>query len=104
MSGRRSLRGAIDAMCRECGGQDGGARFWRVHVSACPCTDCPLWRVRPIATNESPPAWLKSRDPAQLPADWRSLTHEKAMAMVRGGNGVILPVTEEMGGEKGAAS
>lgn len=78
-----SLRGAIDAKCRDCGGLDGGARFWRLHVSACPVTHCPLWRVRPL-TGENPPAWLSSRDPARLPAAWRTLSQGQAVALIRG--------------------
>lgn len=77
------LRSAIDAKCRECGGADGGARFWRVHVSACPVTECPLWPVRPLA-RRNVPCSLASRNVADLPADFRLLTTEAAIAFIRG--------------------
>lgn len=89
---RPSLRQAIDAKCRDCGGQEGGARFWRLHVSACPVTACPLWQVRPIAS-ENPPAWLASRDPDRLPQGFLSLPTEQAIAAIRGAACVFLPVT-----------
>lgn len=95
-----SLRGAIDTKCRDCGGQDGGARFWRLHVSACPITDCPLWRVRPL-TSENPPAWLSSRDPARLPGVWRTLTQGQAVALVRGVETLIPTETGRNSGASG---
>jgi len=98
-----SLRGAIDAKCRDCGGLDGGARFWRLHVSACPVTDCPLWRVRPL-TGENPPGWLSSRDPARLPGAWRALPQERAIALIRGTETLIPADTSrnsETDGESG---
>jgi hypothetical protein len=85
----RSLRSAIDGKCRDCGGQEGGARFWRLHVSACPVTQCPLWRVRPIAS-ENPPAWLSDRDPAALPPGFLSLPVEQAIALIRA-EGALFP-------------
>lgn len=78
----RSLRSAIDAKCRDCGGSEGGARYWRLHVSACPVTDCPLWNVRPLA-RRNVPTWLASRNAADLPADFFSLTAEEAVARIR---------------------
>ncbi len=86
------LRGAIDAKCRDCGGQDGGDRYWRLHVSACPVTACPLWRVRPLATRNAP-GWLASRDPDNLPDGFLSLSMEKAIALIRGAGGVLRPKT-----------
>jgi hypothetical protein len=87
-----SLRGAIDAKCRDCGGQEGGDRYWRLHVSVCPVTACPLWRVRPIASRNAPP-WLASRDPGDLPDGFLSLSTEKAIAVIRGAGGVLHPET-----------
>ena len=87
-----SLRSAIDAKCRECGGQEGGARHWRVHVSACPCTDCPLWRVRPLASRNAP-AWLSSRNPLDLPAGWRTMPLADAIATIGGAGAVMQAVT-----------
>lgn len=77
-----SKRTAIDAKCKDCGGQDGGDRYWRQHVSVCPVTQCPLWRERPLATRNVP-AWLASRDPADLPPGFTQLTTEEAIAAIR---------------------
>ena len=87
-----SLRGAIDAKCRDCGGQEGGDRFWRLHTSACPVTACPLWNVRPIASRNVP-AWLASRNTADLPDGFASLPTEAAIALIRGAEGVMHPET-----------
>lgn len=97
-----SLRGTIDAKCRDCGGQEGGARFWRLHVSACPVTDCPLWRVRPL-TGESPPSWLSSRDPARLPVAWRTLSQGQAIALIRGTK-TLIPAETGRNSEAGGKS
>lgn len=77
-----SLRQSIDAKCRDCGGQEGGDRHWRVHTSVCPITACPLWRVRPLASRNVP-LWLAARDPALLPSGFTALTQHEAMALVR---------------------
>lgn len=43
-----SLRGAIDAKCRECiYDQKSGLGSWREQVAACTSTTCPLFGVRP---------------------------------------------------------
>ena len=75
-----SLRGAIDAKCRDCGAGDAGAN-WRVHTTCCPVTDCPLWRVRPLSKHL--PEWLASRTVDALPIGWRSLPMADAMTMIR---------------------
>lgn len=80
---RGSLRKAVDANCRRCGGSDGGLRHWRAHVSVCPVTDCDLWSHRPL-TNESPPEWLTSRDPARLPPGLQKLRTDQALALLKG--------------------
>jgi len=87
---KTSLRSAIDAKCRDCGGQEGGDRYWRLHVSVCPVTACPLWCVRPLARRNAP-AWLSSRDPDDLPDDFLSLTTEEAIASIRPSGAVLAP-------------
>lgn len=86
-----SLRTAIDAKCRDCGGRDGGERWWRVHVSACPVTACPLWRVRPLTAHG--PSWLSSRDPNRLPNGFVRLPLPQALAVIRGDAALATPQT-----------
>lgn len=93
MSGA-SLRGAIDAKCRECGGQEGGERFWRLHVSACPVTACPLWPVRPLASRGASD-WLSSRNPADLPHGFLQMSNEEAVGLIRGTDGLMTPETAD---------
>ena len=75
-----SLRGAIDAKCRDCGAADAGVN-WREHITCCPATDCPLWRVRPLSRNV--PSWLSSREARALPPGWRTISQETALATMR---------------------
>lgn len=89
-----SLRRAIDAHCRQCGGQEGGERHWRNHVAACPVTTCPLWRVRPLSSRGAP-TWLASRDPDDLPDGFLGLPLEKAIALIRGADGLMHPQTAD---------
>jgi hypothetical protein len=42
-----SLRAAINAKCRDCCYDPLAGGKWREQISRCPCTDCPLWPVRP---------------------------------------------------------
>lgn len=46
----RSLRGAINAKCKECiyDPYDAGAGTWREQVAACGSSDCSLWPYRPL--------------------------------------------------------
>lgn len=76
----RSLRGAIDAHCRECGACDAGAN-WREHVTCCVAVSCPLWPVRPLS--RSAPAWIASRKPDDLPHGWCKLPFEEALSELR---------------------
>lgn len=47
----RSLRGAINAKCRECiYDPEAGRGTWRQQVAACTSTRCPLFPVRPLPT------------------------------------------------------
>ena len=45
-----SLRGAINAKCRDCiYDPKSGMGTWRQQVAACTVYACPLWQVRPVA-------------------------------------------------------
>lgn len=49
-----SLRGAINAKCRECIYDPvGGTGTWRQQVEACTATRCGLWAVRPVSEGGS---------------------------------------------------
>lgn len=85
---KASLRSAVNAKCRGCGGIDGGRHTWRLHVSVCPVVSCPLWSVRPLATRNVP-AWLASRHPSDLPEGFLSLTIEEAIRRIRVVRGLL---------------
>ncbi len=52
---KRSLRGAINAKCRDCIYDPlSGMGTWRQQVEACECSDCPLHPVRPTAARGMP--------------------------------------------------
>ena len=73
---------AIAAKCRDCLYDDKASGTWRQQVSACHLTDCPLWRVRPLAGGV--PDFIGARDASRLPDDWRDLSHEEAVRIVAG--------------------
>lgn len=73
---------AIAAKCRDCLYDDKASGTWRQQVSACHQTDCPLWRVRPLAGGG--PDCIRARDPSRLPDNWRDLSHEAAVGIVAG--------------------
>lgn len=73
---------AIAAYCRECIYDPQAAGTWREQVAACACTDCPLWRYRPLPRNARP--WIASRSPDALPDGFASLPHDEAIATLRG--------------------
>jgi hypothetical protein len=73
---------AIAAKCRDCLYDDRASGTWRHQVSACHLTDCPLWRVRPLAGGV--PDFIRARDAARLPADWCGLSHETAVGIIAG--------------------
>jgi hypothetical protein len=73
---------AIAAKCRDCLYDDKASGTWRQQVSACNLTDCPLWRVRPLAGGV--PDCIRARDASRLPDDWRDLSQEEAVGIVAG--------------------
>lgn len=74
---------AIAAKCKDCIHDPAAAGTWREQVAACQCTDCPLWRFRPVQTGAACPAWIKSHDPADLPDGWAKLHHDEAIRRMR---------------------
>ena len=70
--GRRSLRFAIDAKCRDCcfDALCGGGT-WREQVAQCSSLNCPLWPVRPAPA--SGPFSNPYRDPKAVPREWVKL-------------------------------
>lgn len=46
---RKSMRKAINEMCKECIYDDCGEGNWRQQASACTVTKCPLWELRPVS-------------------------------------------------------
>lgn len=78
-----SLRGAIDAKCRDCGAAGAGAR-WREHVTVCPVLNCPLWPVRPMSRHV--PEFLARRDATALPSGWSLLSEEASLHQLRNGH------------------
>jgi len=72
---------AIAAKCKDCIHDPAALGNWKEQVSACPCTDCPLWRFRPVS--RTAPAWIKSHDADELPDGWTSLHHDDAIRRLR---------------------
>jgi hypothetical protein len=73
---------AIAAKCKDCIHDPAASGNWKEQVSACTCIDCALWRLRPMSRTAV--AWIKSRDPADLPNGWTSLHHDEAIRRLRG--------------------
>ena len=67
---KMSLRGAINAKCRDCiyDPRSGGGT-WREQVAQCSVISCPLWPLRPGPT--SGPYADPPRDPATVTSEWR---------------------------------
>lgn len=72
---------AIAAKCRECIHDPQAAGTWREQVAVCGCTDCPLWRFRPLPRHAPP--WLSSRSVGDLPDGFAGLSHDAAIAALR---------------------
>lgn len=83
MSAPKTRGTAIAAYCRQCIHDPAAFGTWREQAAACPSTDCPLWRFRPIQDGPSSPDWIKSHDPAALPAGWSRLGQADAVRRMR---------------------
>ncbi len=72
---RRSLRGAINAMCRACIVDERAPGSPAVQIAICTAKDCPLHPVRPITCSVIPLRVLKEMriDPATLGRGVREL-------------------------------
>ena len=57
----KSLRGAINAKCRDCIYDQKASGTWRMQVEACTVTGCPLYPVRPVSTSQ------KQAEMAEIP-------------------------------------
>ena len=72
---KRSLRGAINAMCRACIVDERAPGSPAVQIAICTAKDCPLYPVRPITCSVIPLRVLKEMriDPATLGQGLREL-------------------------------
>ena len=68
---------AIKDYCRSCICDEENGGRWTEQTAVCSTVDCPLWRFRPVPSTAA--AWVKARDPEQVPADWNQLDHAKAI-------------------------
>lgn len=72
---------AIAAYCRGCIADPAAPGTWREQVAVCSAPSCELWKWRPLPARA--PAWLRSRDPVDLPAGWMRLHQEVAVRGLR---------------------
>src|SRR6185437_281620 len=82
MNAPKTRGAAIAANCRDCIHDPAATGTWKEQVSCCATPGCPFWRFRPLSGNA--PAWLQSRNPADLPAGWVQLHHDEAIRRLRG--------------------
>ena len=66
-----SLRGAINAKCRDCVYDPLSGGTWRAQVARCSELNCPLWAVRPQP--ESGPYAKQPTDPAGVTPAWLAM-------------------------------
>jgi hypothetical protein len=83
MTAPKTRGAAIAAKCKNCMHDPVAAGTWREQVAACQCTDCSLWRFRPVQDGLSSPIWIKSHDPADLPEGWTRLEQSEAVRRMR---------------------
>ena len=81
MNAPKTRGAAIAAKCKDCIHDPSASGTWREQASVCTSTDCPLWGFRPLT--RTPPDWIKSHDPADLPDGWKSLHHDEAICRLR---------------------
>ena len=94
MTGPRTRGAAIAAKCRECIHDRQAAGTWRTQVATCQCTDCALWRFRPLPGNAAD--WLRSRNPADLPEGWVDLPQETAARLVDAPKTALFQTTQQV--------
>lgn len=82
MNAPKTRRQAIASKCKSCIYHPSNGGTWREQVALCTVVGCPLWSFRPLPSNA--PAWIASRNPADLPAGWIELQHDDALRMLRG--------------------
>jgi hypothetical protein len=83
MSAPKTRGHAIAAYCRECIHDTQALGTWREQVAACPCTDCLMWRFRPVQDARSAPDWIKARDPDELPEGFPGMDQGEAVRTMR---------------------
>lgn len=83
MSTPKTRGEAIAAYCRQCIHDPQAFGTWREQVATCACTDCPLWRFRPLQQSASCPHWIKARAPDALPAGFLGLDQAEAVRAMR---------------------
>lgn len=72
-TGRLSLRGALNAKCRDCAHDPAAPGTWREQVAQCACPSCPLWPLRPAPSGgpfANPP-----RNPETVSQEWLRMPH-----------------------------
>lgn len=82
----KSRKKAINDYCRSCSFDPSQNGSFQEQITICPVLSCELWPLRPMTKprDRELPAWLQSRDPAQVPASFRKLSHDEALKVIRG--------------------
>lgn len=83
MSAPKTRGQAVAAYCRECIYDPQAFGTWREQVAVCQCTDCPLWRFRPLQDARSAPDWISAHDPDDLPKGFPGMDQEEAVRTMR---------------------
>jgi len=83
MTAPKTRATAIAAKCKDCIHDPAAAGTWREQATVCTSITCALWNFRPLSANA--PAWLTSRDAADLPQGWTALDQADAVRVLREG-------------------